>query len=29
MGTHLSVKGELHYCEFNDRKRKKVKVRLA
>ena len=28
-GTHLSVEGELRYREFNDKKRKKVKVRLA
>jgi single-strand DNA-binding protein len=28
-GTHLSVEGELRYREFNDKKHKKVKVRLA
>jgi len=28
-GTHLSAGGELRYREFNDKKHKKVKVRLA
>ncbi|HVA93401.1 MAG TPA: single-stranded DNA-binding protein [Candidatus Dormibacteraeota bacterium] len=28
-GTHLSAEGELRYREFNDKKHKKVKVRLA
>jgi hypothetical protein len=28
-GTHLSVEGELRYREFNDKKHKKLKVRLA
>jgi single-stranded DNA-binding protein len=28
-GTHLSVEGELRYRDFNDKKHKKVKVRLA
>ena len=28
-GTHLSVEGELRYREFNDKKHKKVTVRLA
>jgi single-strand DNA-binding protein len=28
-GAHLSVEGELRYREFNDKKHKKVKVRLA
>ena len=28
-GTHLSAEGELRYREFNDKKHKKLHVRLA